>query len=260
MPNLPTHLNLASKVARRLGHPTVELHLGSFLLGSTSPDIRIMTKWKRDSTHFAPLNIERVGAGAEGLFQAHPGLADPSRVTDATKAFLSGYLTHLMADETWILDIYRPYFDGDQQFSDHVRANIFDRALQLDMDKMSRDELGDMDEVRSVLDGSESGVGVGFISSETLGRWREWVADFLTWEFSWDRLRFATQRMYRDDPAAIEIVEEFLQCIPGSLEYLYDKIPGEKISSFREKVIEGSVRLIKEYLSAPESDQGGRAS
>ena len=75
-PNLPAHLSLASQTASRLGHTVIDKHLGTFLLGSSSPDIRIMTKWKRDYTHFAPLTVGRIGEGADGLFRTHPGLAD----------------------------------------------------------------------------------------------------------------------------------------------------------------------------------------
>ena len=254
MPNLPTHLSLASQTARRMANPTIERHRGSFLLGSTSPDIRIMTKWKRDQTHFAPLTIQHIGTGVKGLFQTHPTLADCSRVNSATEAFLLGYLVHLVADEAWILEIYRSYFDDHQLFEDRVRANIWDRALQLDMDKAASEELHDMEEVRCSLEGSELGVEVEFISTETLGRWREWVTEFTTWEFTWDRLRFLTRRMYQDDAGATEMVEEFLRCVPTNLKRIYDVVPEGKLSAYREKVVTESMRLIKEYLSVPASD------
>ena len=254
MPNLPTHLRLALKVANRMAHPTIGRNLGSFVLGAASPDIRIMTKWKRDQTHFAPLTIERIGAGVEGLFQTHPNLADSSSVNDATKVFLSGYFTHLVADESWILEIYRAYFDDDQLFPDRVQANIWDRALQFDMDETAREELGDMEQVRGTLAGSDADVDVGFISTDTLGQWREWVTDFTTWEFTWERLRFAARRMYGDDANAMDMVDEFLQSVPASLERVYNRVPAEAIADYTEKVICESVRTIREYLGVPEAD------
>ena len=256
MPNPPAHLSLALQAASRVADPTIDRHLGSFLLGATSPDIRVITKGKRDQTHFAPLAIEHVGTGVEGLFQKHPFLADSSNVSDATKVFLSGYFTHLVADESWILEIYLPYFEDRQIFKDQVQAKIWDRAVQLDMDVAARGELGDMEQVKSLLDGSELGVEVGFISPETLGKWREWVTDFVGWDFTWERLRFAARRMYGDDAEAVVIVEDFLECVPTSLKRLYSKVPAETIGAYREQVIEESVRFIKEYLSVPESDQG----
>ena len=254
MPNLPAHFSLALQAASRVSHPVIDGHLGSFLLGSTSPDIRIMTKWGRDQTHFAPLNFEGVGDGVEGLFQAHPRLADASKVNDRTKAFISGYFSHLVADESWIVEIYRSYFLGRQIIEDQVQANIWDRALQLEMDKAAREEHGGFEEVRSFLDGSESGVEVGFIDSETLGQWRTWVVDFTSWDFTWERLRFAARRMYRDNDEAMGMVEDFLQSVPASLEHVHNTIPEMKIASYQEKAVSETVRLIKEYLSVPEGN------
>ncbi len=251
MPNLPTHVSLALRVAARVSYPSIDRHLGCFLLGATAPDIRIVTKSERDQTHFAPLAIDRVGAGVEGLSRTHPGLADASKLNDETQVFLSGYFTHLVADETWILDIYRTYFDGHSPAGDQVLGNIWDRALQLDMDRAAREELGDMEEVRSLLKGSESGVDVGFIGPDTLGEWREWVTKFTTWEFSWDRLRMAARRMYGDRPEPMALADEFVQGMPASLEGVYAVIPQRAISCFQERVIAGSVSTIKEYLGGP---------
>ena len=237
--------------AESLGLPVVQRHLGSFLLGSTTPDIRSMTKGKRDDTHFASLDLTWVGEGMGGLLQTHPALADSSKINDATKVFLSGYFTHLVADETWIIEMYRTYFDGQRVVDDGVLANIWDRALQLDMDRAAGEELDGMDQVRSMLLGSESGVDVGFIEPDTLVQWREWVTEFTTREFSWDRLRFLTRRMYRDDPDAAQMVEEFLLGAPGSLESVYDRIPEERIGEYREQVITEAARLIREYLGEP---------
>ena len=253
MPNLPTHLSMALRTASVMAHPTINEHLGSFLLGSTSPDIRSMTKWKRDQTHFAPLTINRVGTGVEGLFRTHPKLADSSKVNYATRVFLAGYFSHMVADETWILEIYLPCFDN-HHYSNQVQGNIWDRALQLDMDRAAGEEPAYMEQVHTALERSESGVEVGFISPETLSQWRERVIDFTSRDFSWERLRFMARRMYGDDPTAVDMVDEFIQDMPGSLERVYRDIPLERIEAFRDKAIGESVRLIKEYMSVPESN------
>jgi hypothetical protein len=243
---------LASEAASKLSHPAIDAAMGTFLLGSTSPDIRIMTKWARDDTHFAPLSISEIGAGVQGLFQKHPALAAPNGgVSDATRVFLAGYITHLVADEAWILEIYRTYFDGPRDPRDRVVGNIWDRALQLDMDMAAREEMGDMAEVRRALEGAEEGVAVDFIDSETLSRWREWVSEFTTWEYSWDRLRGAARRMYKDSTEAADLVEEFLSCVPKGLERVHRLVPREKIAEYRRTAVEESTRLVGEYLDAP---------
>ncbi len=252
MPNLPTHMVLASEAASRLSHPAIDSAMGTFLLGSTSPDIRIMTKWARDDTHFAPLSITEIGSGVQGMFLKHPALAasNGGGVSDATRAFLAGYITHLVADEAWILEIYRNYFDGPGEPGDRIVGNIWDRALQLDMDMTAREQMGDMEGLRRTLDGAEEGVAVEFIDPETLTRWREWVSEFTTWEYTWDRLRGAARRMYKDSAEAADLVEEFLSSVPEGLERVHRLVPREKIAEYRQTAVDESTRLVREYLDA----------
>ena len=253
MPNLPTHMLLASEVASRLPHPAIDSAMGTFLLGSTSPDIRIMTKWARDDTHFAPLSITEIGAGVQGMFRKHPalGASNGGGVSDATRAFLAGYITHLVADEAWILEIYRTYFDGPGEPGDRIVGNIWDRALQLDMDMAAREQMGDTEGLRRALEGAEEGVAVGFIDPDTLARWREWVSEFTTWDYTWDRLRGAARRMYKDSAEAADLVEEFLSCVPEGLERVHRLVPREKIADYRRTAVDESTRLVREYLDAP---------
>ena len=251
MPNLPVHLDMALKVRKQLEDPDIDSNLGCFLLGSTTPDIRAMTKGKREDTHFAPLATRKIGAGAEGLFGSHPELADKSKLGSATASFLAGYLSHLAADETWILDIYQRYFGGNSLEQQKMQANIWDRALQLDMDRAAMDDMGDREEIRQHLQGSETEVDIGFLDGEQLAQWREWVVNFTTWDFTWERLRFATRRMYRDDPDASKIAEDFLLSMPDSLEELYGLVSRDEIATYRNKAISESVRMVKEYLGEP---------
>ena len=46
MPNLPTHFSFALETLAALDDSSIKANLGSFLLGSTTPDIRARTKWK----------------------------------------------------------------------------------------------------------------------------------------------------------------------------------------------------------------------
>ena len=63
MPNLATHIDLAQQAAGRLQHPTIEANVGHFLLGSTTPDVRAISRGSREDYHFAPLDFDE---GQEG--------------------------------------------------------------------------------------------------------------------------------------------------------------------------------------------------
>ena len=250
MPNLPTHIYMTQKAASLLNNPIINDHMGSFVLGCTSPDIRIITKREREQTHFAPLTIKEIGAGMESMFFKYPALAETSTTNDPTKAFLCGYICHLVADEAWILEIYHPHLATSQDPPNHILANIWDRALQLEMDCAAHAELGQMGQIRTWLDQADSHIDVGFLDTNTLNEWRTWVSEFTTWEFTWERLKILTRRMYKDDPQAGTMVNHFLSRMPDSLEDIHDKISRNTIKNYQSTAIHESVRFMEQYLNA----------
>jgi len=253
MPNFSAHLGIARDAASRLKHSTVDRYLGAFLLGSVSPDVRIITKGKRDDTHFVQLDFQREGDGLDGLFNLHPHLAKADALTEPTRAFIVGYVSHLFADELWILDMYRPYFGNRDVFHDQLRGDLMDRALQLELDRREQLTLGGLETLRPVLVGAEEDVEVGFISSSTMREWRQWVEDALNRDFTWDRLRFMARRVgSRDNDKSEaqlnEMVEEFLESVPQGLERIFRAIPRERVESFRERSIWLLLKFAREYL------------
>ena len=253
MPNLSAHLGMAKEAISRLKHPTVDRNLGACLLGSVSPDIRIITKTKRDDTHFAPLHFESMGEGLASLFRNHPQLADSDRLTEATRSFMVGYACHLFADELWILDMYRPFFGNGEVFQDSLQGALMDRALQLELDRREQEELGGLEMLRPFMEEADKGVEVGFIPPDTLSEWRQWVQESLSWSFTWDRLRFMARRVSSNadnqaEGLLKEMVEEFLESVPSGLDRVYQLVPAQRLEEFREKSIEGVVSFAREYL------------
>jgi hypothetical protein len=247
VPNLPAHIALAHQAAQSLGHPTLEANMGQFLLGSTSPDIRIITRRRREEYHFAPLDFEAIGAGIRGLFDAHPRLLPSSSQNGPTQAFIAGYITHIIADELWIVQMYRPYFGNRTVFQDEAVGNVMDRALQLELDRQSWQTV----EARlPLVDAAADGVDVDFIPPGTLAEWRRWVAEFVGRGFSWERLRFMGRRIAAGDEGhpANRVVAEFLQGMPSSLERLYDVVPRDNLSDFKARAIEALTQAVGDYL------------
>jgi len=258
MPNLPMHIYLASRVAESLDWDWVNDHVGSLWLGSTAPDIRAMTKWPRERTHFAPLSAEEVGAGPRALFQLHPELAGRHGLSPATRAFLVGYVCHLMADEAWIASIYRPYFGapqaGGKGATTEVEAHIWDRALQLDMDRKALPQVGALLRDGEALSGAGVGVEVGFLDSGEMEEWCEWVRRFVGWEFTWERLRRSLKRMYRDNDEVQQAVDGFIDDIPHSLERVYEKISPETIEAFQQAAHDATLALVREHWDQTQAD------
>ena len=249
MPNLPMHVHLAHLVAEELDWGFVHDHLGSYFLGSTTPDIRAMTKWDRERTHFAPLSVETVGSGARRMFELNPDLSDHRRHSPATLAFLLGYLSHLTADEVWITTMFRPHFGtGNEVTGTEVEAHIWDRALQLEMDRRVLEEGNSLDGAGDAIAHCDQKLQVGFLDEELIREWQEWVARFLGWDFSWQRLKRALNRMFRDNDEVQQVVDRFLLQMPDSLEDVYAKIPREKLVVYQEQVLQDTLVQVRGYV------------
>ena len=250
MPNLPMHIYLAKCVADRLDWGWLNDHAPSLYLGSTAPDVRAMTKWPRERTHFAPLSFEEVGAGPAAMFKLHPGLAGSKGPSPATRAFLVGYVSHLVADESWVTNVFRPNFDpppgSPASVDTQLQGHIYDRTLQLDMDRTVLPVVGSLLNNGQTWDDAPVGVDVEFIDRDTLSEWSEWVSRFLTWEFSWDRLKRALNRMYRDDQAVQDTVAAFIEDMPASLDRVYSKIPQVAIEAYFQGALKETLVQVRE--------------
>ena len=253
MPNLPMHIYLAHQVAEQLDWGSIYDHIGSFYLGSTSPDIRAMTKWPREQTHFAPLSVREVGTGTRTMFENYPELLEEIGQSQATRAFLLGYVCHLAADEVWITTVYRPNFDITSEDTrltgDQVQADIWDRAIQLDMDRLSLPDVSGPLNAGHAVSCGDTGVSVAFFEDGLLTQWKERVSSFVGREFEWSRLKFALNRMYRDNNEVQQTVDRFLDRMPYSLEEVYQKIPEAKVENYRREAVAATIAQVREFLS-----------
>ncbi|MEK7806676.1 MAG: hypothetical protein AAB528_02990, partial [Chloroflexota bacterium] len=166
-----------------------------------------------------------------------------------TQAFVLGYITHLVADEVWITSVFRPYFDGPTMVTPtDVEAHIWDRALQLDMDRKTLPEIYILKPTEAMSCAGQ-GVEVGFLESDVLREWRDWVCRFMGWEFNWDRLKRTLNRIYRDNDGVQGAVDQFLREMPYSLERVYQRIPEAEVDSYQRRALEETLAQVREYLN-----------
>jgi hypothetical protein len=241
-------MDLALETAARLRHPTLDAHMGHYLLGSTSPDARSLARRRREEYHFAPLSFGSVGAGVRGLFDAHPQLLAAPNGRDPTRAFVAGYLSHLVMDEVWIIDVFRTCFGNSNVFHDEARGLVLDRAAQLELDRLAEPA---MEAALPLVAGATEGVAVGFIPAETLDEWRGWVMELVGRGFSWDRLRFMARRIAAGDDShpAHRVADEFLNGMPGSLDLLFGYVSRDGLQHFRERAVGSVLVAVGDYLS-----------
>ena len=250
MPNLPTHIELAWQASLEINDPVLDKNLGQYLLGSTAPDIRVITKKPRSQYHFVNLDFSSVGDGLKAFYDAYPQLCDTAGLPSEQVAMIAGYLSHLVADETWITKMYRTYFNGKQLFASKLEAKLFDRVAQLTMDRKSKTLIQSLTKKMSrefnVFD-------IATISYSEMLEWKNWVTKFLLSEqaYSWDRLKNQASRISKNDLSnpVHKLCDEFIENTDQGLKLLYQNVPHETITQYKNQANQNIIETISRYLS-----------
>lgn len=249
MPPIGLHMILGRELARELSHPAIEADRGAFYLGTSAPDINVLTRWERPRTHFFDLADYGEQDGVEGLFRGHPGLADPRRLNSSTAAFLAGYVSHLVVDEAWINDIYRPCFGRRSPLGGSALANVMDRLLQFELYRREQVNSDISDEIRSDLLRSALEIEVDLIDDATLRRWRDIAVEVLEHPADWQRFGLIASRFlktYGVETAAQ--FQAFLKDVPELLRRTERHVTAERVERFLENSRLRSLEAIREYL------------
>ena len=249
MPGLRLHLTVARDLANELGSARLDAERGAYYLGATTPDIRALTRWDRERTHFFSLSDFDEQSGVHRLFEQEPGLQDANALDAQTAAFMAGYISHLVMDEDYICQIYRPLFGERSSLSGEAMADVMDKALQWDVERGDWDEER-ANEIRGVMAEAAVAVNVEFIAQETLLQWRDVSVEAIGTPPSVDRLvRFLGRRLpdfkLEDDDAAARFAEE----IPALLQRTWEHVGAERIHEYLHGARNRARAAMKEYLS-----------
>src|SRR5688572_7517215 len=102
MPNAHTHLAAVNDLlsdsdllnaASWLHDPEAQ---AAFLLGSISPDVRVISGQKREATHFFDIPPVDNTAAQDAMLAAYPTLHAAQCLSRTQAAFVAGYITHLV--------------------------------------------------------------------------------------------------------------------------------------------------------------------
>lgn len=248
MPNLGLHIGFALEAAQRLGHPLALEHRGSYLLGSTTPDVRLFAGWERARTHFFDLRQDGTGAGFDWMLRRHPRLRRSDKLSRETLAFVLGYVSHLSVDENWIVNVYRRFFGADSALAGDPQANLLDRVLQFELDRRERAAIVDLEEALASIGGAYRGVAVGFIDEDLLRQWQEVVISRAGRELPWGRFRGLVRRVR---PAANDAeVDRIIADVPELLERVRGHVDEAELLRFRELALLEFVETARRYIGA----------
>ncbi len=249
MPPIFLHMVMARDVAHAIDAIALAARPGEYYLGSTTPDIRVLTREDRSKTHFFDLNnFEHQDSVAE-LFRQHPELAKSEQLSPETVAFMAGYITHLCLDERYIYDVYRPYFGQRSALGGDLTANTMDRLLQFELDRQRREHTGTAVEIREALQGCSLAIDVGFLDSEILGRWLQVAIDQTHHPPDWRRFRFQGGRHLPGiDLESDQALEDFLERVPELLQQTIDHVSTRQVDAYVEEATERSAALVRRFL------------
>ena len=251
MPPLVSHMIAAVRAGAQLDGdgPAFDLQNGDYLLGATTPDIRVLTRWDRERTHFFDIYDDNHQDCVENFFNSHRSFRDPANLTNETRAWVAGYLTHVIMDQEYVLQIYRPYFGARSVLGGNSHANLLDRVLQYELDRRERESDHRMQQIRTALFGSAVEIDAGFVDRPLLEQWRDTTAAMTEHPPDWERFSFIASRHLRS--AGIESesgLNDFMQTIPELLHNTLSHVDQAALDAFFESTAERTQSVLKDWL------------
>ena len=251
MPNLPTHIYFALNSLDDIKVDFLKEQTPAYMLGSTSPDIRAITKKNRSVYHFVELDFESVGEGISNLKSQYPKWGNLSNCDDETKAFMMGYVSHLVLDEMYITKVFRPYFMNKDIFPIISERLIWDRAFQLFLDIKYWD-----DHVKTnsnLLRDYSVNIDVDFMLNEPVKEWKDLMLKLVSNSvFNWDRLTSMSKRIARRDNInesdLAKVTERFLVNPQEGINRIMEKLPDNLVSDFENNSTENIISFVNEFI------------
>ena len=248
MPSLGSHMVRAREMAGRLELPEIDADRGAFYLGSTAPDVRVVTRGDRADTHFFDLGDLEKQDSVERMLAAHPHLRKPAGLDAATIAFITGYITHLVLDEAWIEEIYRPSFGVYSEIDADPRSNVLDRVLQYELDR--RDRINDASrlDLQGALAATAPPKGIPFIADDHLDQWFEMVIDIASQEPDYSRFRRMMSRHLSGAGYSEADIDECCNDPAPIIDEAIGVVSPERLSRFWEHAADLMHDRVRQYL------------
>jgi hypothetical protein len=186
------------------------------------------------------------------MLQEHPQLCDTAGLDPTTRAFLAGYVTHLVLDEVYIETMYRRFFGKNSPKGEHAFGDVLDRALQFEMNRRELEDGQALSEIIELLEACPTSNAVPFIENEYLEQWREVILDFARQGPTWDRFpRMMNVHLkragFRDDE-----IERYSLDGPALARQSLDYVSEERVERFVEEATSAAAERVRRYLGKSE--------
>jgi hypothetical protein len=248
MPPITLHMVLARQIAIDLGASAIDDVIGPYVIGATTPDIRVLTRQDRQSTHYFDLSVHDHQDSVDMFLTEHARFLDADLDAE-TRAFAAGYITHLVMDEEYITRMYRPFFAKHDELGGAIRANVMDRLLQFDLDRTYGNDAEVKRDLSEALACTVEGINAGFVDHKTLERWRQVAADTASKQMDWDRMRgMISNHLRYAGLKEGETLTEFLDNLPTLLDDTIAHITSAEVDGFVQRSTEAARKAVERYL------------
>ena len=250
MPNPSTHLSL---LYDQFSTPSLNDSMGNFgyaLLGSVSPDLRVITKSDREDYHYFDLNLGVKGDGIRGFIKNAIDFNRLIKKNINTNNFIKGYFSHLIADENWTIDVFREIFMNKNIFPDFDEALFLDRALQIYLDIQINKHNIDLYKYLNQVD-----INLIFfpenINKKIINEWIQFLSDLNSKYGSnpWNRLNFMAQRLSKshNSDKILTLCDDFMADITKGIKNLLDRLPEITLENYIINTKNDINIMFKEY-------------
>jgi hypothetical protein len=205
---------------------------GAYFLGATAPDVRVITRNDRAVTHFFDLAEYGVQDSVGRMFREYPDLEFGSDSEQDYVAFILGYITHLVLDELFISEVYRPIFAPVAEVIGGPRANLLDRVMQYEVDRVDRTNQSAMESVTRSLRTSFSLPNLPFIEQESLVEWLDVSIDISLQPPDYSRFAKMLGRHIENVELGGEVMSDLEKDPERLLEEAYQYVSLEEVADF----------------------------
>jgi hypothetical protein len=237
-----------------------------FFFGSVAPDADKLGLCSREASHFWSFSEDV--SGALKLLHAYPGLA-AANLAPPERAFVAGYLCHLVTDEQWMLAIYRPFFGRRSPYGGSPEGVELQWALHTVLERHLLEDQPSIHALVSQLAASRDRPlrpdVLPFLPLRRFAAWRDNVLGQAALAPGAERARhmhagrlaLAADRVDGDldevdrsrpiaDAQRLELV---LQRLPPLLPKAAAYVPPEALAEFERRAVDASVDLLRDYLA-----------
>ncbi|MFB0900718.1 MAG: zinc dependent phospholipase C family protein [Dehalococcoidia bacterium] len=245
MPGLCLHLSIGNSIINKTNHSAIKQSPGSFLLGTTAPDIRTITGQNRELTHFFNLAILEPQYPIINLNKQYPNILNILQSDSSASSFIAGYITHLISDQRYIELIYRKYFFSND-FINNLKNNLYDRTLQYELDRIVRSDNQFYSKSIELINNDVHNYNLPFINDFELSEWNIIMQNIISQPASFDRYPRMMMSHLTKLGYAFEHISEHLGNANKIIEESMNIVGNEFIKIFIDDTVDECIKLIEE--------------